>query len=185
LDGERLVKTARKIIEDYLSGRKTPKVGIDGNGGVFVTLKKQGELRGCIGIPAPGPLSERLKEAAQGVTRDPRFPPLELSEMQDTTVEVSVLTKPKPVEDPKKVVVGKDGIIMRRGFNSGLLLPQVPVEQGWTLEEYLDYGCLKAGLPPEAWKDGTAQIFTFQAKVFKEIEPNGEVVEIHQETKGE
>ncbi len=160
---EKAVKEARRVIEAHFEGGDyTPK--LEGKAGVFVTLTKNGRLRGCIGFPLPVELSTGLKEAALGAINDPRFPPLKKEELKEVRVEVSLLTPPERVENPlRSIVVGKHGIIVRRGFHSGLLLPQVAVEQGWNLEEFLDYGCIKAGLPPGCWKD--AEVYRFEAKV--------------------
>ena len=173
---EKIVKEARKIIESFFKGRDyDPEV--DGEAGVFVTLRKGGELRGCIGVPIPMDLKKALKEAALGAINDPRFPPVSGDEMEDITVEVSVLTPPERVSDPlKEIKVGKHGIIIRYGPYSGLLLPQVPVEEGWSLEEFLDYGCLKAGLPPGCWRNEGVEIYRFEAVVYEEERPKGKVV---------
>lgn len=163
---------ARKIIRSYLE-----RGGISDNteildrkcGGVFVTLHKKGELRGCIGTVGGVKLKEGLKRAAIGVIHDPRFPPLELDELKEVDVEVSVLTPPVRVAEPEKeVVIGRDGIIVQKGGRSGLLLPQVPVEEGWNLGEFLAYGCLKAGLQEGCWRDPGTIIFKFAADVFRE-----------------
>ncbi len=167
------MKLARKIIEDHFAGKET-EVPLDEKAGVFVTLKKNGELRGCIGIPYPMNLGLALKEAALGAIRDPRFPPVRKEEMKEVRVEVSVLTPPERVKDPlKEVEVGRHGIIVRCGPYSGLLLPQVPVEEGWDLKEFLDYGCLKAGLPPGCWKN--CEVYRFEAEIFEETSPDGKV----------
>lgn len=143
--------------------------------GVFVTLKKAGSLRGCIGYPLP------YKELAQGIVenataaafQDPRFPPLIEKELDEMTIEISLLTVPSPVSSPEEVTVGRDGIIISAGFNRGLLLPQVPVEQNWDREQFLDYGCLKASLPAGYWRKNPVTIEVFQAQVFGEDEFSG------------
>lgn len=139
--------------------------------GAFVTLKKYGELRGCIGqVEATVPLLETVAACAvSSAVRDPRFPPVDLTELPDLHIEISVLTKPTPVGDLESIVVGRDGLIISKGAHKGLLLPQVPVEQGWDREEYLRYLCRKAGLGPEEYKAG-ATILRFQALVFGEDE---------------
>ncbi|HTY89719.1 MAG TPA: TIGR00296 family protein [Methanocella sp.] len=187
-DGTLAVRTARKVIEEYVKTNKVPKVELpesfNGLSGVFVTLKEGGELRGCIGYPYPDlPLSKALADAAvQAATQDPRFPMVRSAELDRISVEVTVLSEPellkaKPVDRPKRLVVGRDGIIVEYGLYRGLLLPQVPVEQGWGPEEYLEYGCLKAGISPDMWVDDRAKIYTFQGQIFQETSPNGEVVE--------
>ena len=140
--------------------------------GVFVTLHRGGELRGCIGYPLPlKPLGEAVAEMAVAAAfEDPRFPAVAAEELDELEIEISVLTVPRKVDGPDQVQVGRDGIIISKGFQRGLLLPQVPVEQGWNLEQYISYGCRKAGLPPDEWKKGV-QIEIFQAIVFREKGP--------------
>jgi len=137
--------------------------------GAFVTLKVGGELRGCIGYPLPyKPLAETVAEmAVAAATQDYRFDPIDPEDLARLDIEISVLTLPKTVTDVKEIEVGKHGIIVSQGRNSGLLLPQVPEEYGWDLETFLRHGCQKAGLPANAWKTG-AKIETFEAQVFSE-----------------
>ncbi len=137
--------------------------------GVFVTLKKGGNLRGCIGyVIGMKPLYEEVIENSYNAAfRDPRFPPLEKSEFKDIKIEISVLTVPEPVVSVDDIVVGRDGLIIEKGFSKGLLLPQVPVEWGWDRDEFLKHTCNKAGLPDDAWKQG-AKISKFEAIVFGE-----------------
>ena len=137
----------------------------------FVTLLEDGELRGCIGYPLPlKPLGEAVAEmAVAAASEDPRFPSVTQDELGKLDIEISVLTVPQQVAGPENVQVGVDGIIVSKGPRRGLLLPQVPVEQGWDLEQYISYGCRKAGLPPDEWKKGV-QIEVFQAIVFGEKE---------------
>ncbi|WP_148688678.1 TIGR00296 family protein [Methanopyrus sp. SNP6] len=192
-EGEFLVRLARKAIVHYLeSGKKIEEKPLtqrlEEKRGVFVTLKKypSDELRGCIGFPEPiKPLVEATVEAAiSAATGDPRFPPMrDLSEMEKIKVEVSVLTPPKKLEvdNPKeyveKIEIGRHGIIVRRGARSGLLLPQVPVEEGWDEIEFLSHACLKAGLPPDWWCSSDCEIYVFEAQVFEEEKPEGPVRE--------
>lgn len=171
---QELLALARETIKNYLSdGRKeyppTDNPKFREERGIFVTLHKQGDLRGCIGYPLPiKPLWEAVADhAISCATEDPRFNPVQPEELQDIDLEISVLTVPIAVGGPDDVVVGRDGIIITKGFMRGLLLPQVPVEQGWDLEEYISYGCRKAGLPPDEWKRGV-KIETFQGIVFGE-----------------
>ncbi len=154
--------------------------------GAFVTLKTHpdGRLRGCIGYPEPVlPLSRAVVRAAiSAATQDPRFYPLTPAELPRVTVEVSVLTPPEPLmaEDrerlPEMIVVGRDGLIVRAGPWSGLLLPQVPVEWGWDSREFLDQTCLKAGLSPGCWRRPDVEVLRFTAIVFAEESPLGRVV---------
>ncbi|MBL7135841.1 MAG: AmmeMemoRadiSam system protein B [Candidatus Marinimicrobia bacterium] len=136
--------------------------------GAFVTLEKHDQLRGCIGYILPVyPLYETVIEVATSAAlKDPRFPPVSESELDDITVEVSVLTVPKVITDPKVIEVGKHGIIIKRGFYQGLLLPQVATEYGWDRETFLEHTCNKAGLPKDAWKDKDTEIKIFSAQVF-------------------
>ena len=170
-----LLKIARKSLESYLSKGKIPHFEVERQTlkekrGVFVTLKKQDELRGCIGrIVADTPLYEGVaKVAVDSAVGDPRFPPLKLEELKDIEIEISVLTPFKKVEDLEKIVVGRDGLMIQKGFHSGLLLPQVPVEYGWDRETFLEHLCYKAGLPPYAYKEKDAVIYKFSALVFSE-----------------
>jgi len=173
-DKGQLLRLARSAVEEFV-GRGVVIDDRTGNAkflspkGVFVTLKKRGELRGCIGFIEPvAPLSQALIRAAiYAATEDPRFPPVGPAELKDLEVEVSVLTPLKEVANPAQVQVGRHGLVISRGGQRGLLLPQVPVENGWDRETYLREGCLKAGLPPDAWKKG-AKMEVFEAIVFHE-----------------
>jgi uncharacterized protein (TIGR00296 family) len=193
-EGKLLVKLARKAIVEWLKN----KVRIDppedvserlrANAGVFVTLNrwdKGRSLRGCIGIPYPvKPLIEATIEAAiDAATGDPRFPPVKLGEMKYITVEVSVLTPPTeikvadPTDYPKHIKIGVDGLIVEKGLFKGLLLPQVAVEWNMDPEEFLSNCCMKAGLPPDSWISRDIKVSKFQALVFAEEEPDGNVRE--------
>lgn len=192
-DGRFLVSLARTAISEYLSKQKVidppqdaPKHLLE-KSGVFVSLhsaEPSRELRGCIGYPFPTePLAAAtIRSAIEAATGDPRFNPVELPEFkQQLLVEVSVLTVPeemltkKTAERPKEVQIGRDGLIVGRGARRGLLLPQVAPEWQWDGEEFLCNCCLKAGLPPDAWLDKNTRVEKFQAVVFEEVEPNGEV----------
>jgi AmmeMemoRadiSam system protein A len=171
-----LLKLARETIKKHLAGGggacPTPEGPVfKEKRGVFVTLHRDGELRGCIGYPLPlKPLGEAVAEMAVAAAfEDPRFPAVEAGELGELEIEISVLTVPQKVDGPDQVRVGRDGIIISKGFQRGLLLPQVPVEQGWDLEQYISFGCRKAGLAPDEWKRGV-QIEVFQAIVFGEKE---------------
>ncbi len=190
--GSFLVKLSRTAVEEYLkSGVKiappenTPPELFE-NRGVFVTIKTfpGKELRGCIGYPEPVmPLVLATIDAAiSAATRDPRFYPVRPEELPNLVFEVTVLTPPEPIdappeELPNRIKVGRDGLIVRCGFASGLLLPQVPVEWGWNETEFLSQTCMKAGLPPNCWLDPRCKFFKFQGQIFTELEPYGEVVE--------
>jgi hypothetical protein len=140
------------------------------NGAAFVTLKVHGELRGCIGhVVATDPLYECVAEVARAAAiEDPRFDPVGPGELDQLTFEISVLTPPEVVTDPTTIQVGRDGLIMSRGGRRGLLLPQVPGEQGWSREQFLDGTCRKAGLPAGCWSDPGTRIESFRAIVWGE-----------------
>ena len=168
------LKLARQALEHYFKTGgilRSPVASgtLKEQRGAFVTLTVDGELRGCIGYPLPEkPLDETIIEmAVAAATQDTRFEPLAANELKKLKMEISVLGLPEPVKEPAEVRVGSHGIIVSKGFHRGLLLPQVPVEYGWDRETYLDHGCLKAGLPPDAWKKG-AKIEVFTAQVFSE-----------------
>jgi len=135
--------------------------------GAFVTLKRHGRLRGCIGhIVGDKPLRETVAEMAQAAAfNDPRFPPLTPDEFAELDVEISILS-PLSRCQAMDVKLGRHGLLVRRGEHSGLLLPQVAREYGWDRETFLTQTCLKAGLPPAAWQDQATEIFCFEAEVF-------------------
>jgi len=141
-------------------------------------------LRGCIGYPLPDKsLFSALEDAAiSAATKDTRFSPVNYKELDSITFEVTVLTPPKkivaskPEEYLSKIKVGRDGLIVKHGFYSGLLLPQVPIEYGWNEKEFLEYTCEKAGLPKNYWKNSETEIQKFEGIVFKEENPNGIVI---------
>jgi AmmeMemoRadiSam system protein A len=145
---------------------ETPK--LKENRGAFVTLKRKGQLRGCIGyIQAFKPLSRTIMEMAQAAAfQDPRFPPLAKNELADLDIEISVLTPFRLIQDIEEIEVGKHGLLIERGGYSGLLLPQVATEYRWDRQTFLEHTCLKAGLPKEAWKDKNTKIQVFAAEIF-------------------
>lgn len=172
-----LLKLARDTIRAHLAGNKAPPGDTDDPAmhqqrAVFVTLHKNGRLRGCIGqLTARQPLIDAVRDAAiSAATRDPRFPPITLEELDSIQIEISVLSPPKEVKDPSEIKVGKHGIIVSQGLRRGVFLPQVAPEQGWDRETMLRHLCAdKAGLSPDAWRRGaTLQVFT--AQVFGEDE---------------
>jgi AmmeMemoRadiSam system protein A len=174
-----LLGLAREVITARLTSGKTLKHAttdpvLRAERGAFVTLKVDGELRGCIGYPLPyKPLADTVAEmAVAAATQDTRFEPLAPSELPRLDIEISALTLPRPVSDVSEIVVGKHGIIVSKGRYKGLLLPQVPLEYGWDLPIYLGHGCQKAGLPKDEWKKG-AKIEIFEAQVFSESEAAG------------
>ena len=189
-DGVVLVKTARKAVTQFLSNGNRMKLESDleekfsFNSGVFVTLNNPDGLRGCIGFPMPEKkLSHAVIEGAiAAATEDPRFPSVKTNELNDIVFEVTVLTPPvkidvsDPMEYLEKIKVGRDGLIIRHSFSSGLLLPQVPVEYGWNVEEFLQHTCEKAGLSRDTWKNESVKIEKFEGIIFKEETPNGAIV---------
>ena len=135
-----------------------------------MTLHHKGALRGCIGhITARLPLWKTIESMAEASAfRDPRFPALTAGELEEIDLEISVLSPLWEASSPEEVITGTHGIYITRGFQAGVLLPQVPVEQGWNREEYLTHGCYKAGLPGDAWTEKTTKIELFTAIIFGE-----------------
>ncbi len=205
-EGEKAVKLARTVVETHLdwlasSGSTHDKhvnnyedmeLNRDSESyGVFVTLNyidshKQEHLRGCIGFPmAQKSLYRSIIDASiAAATQDPRFPPVEKKELAEIVFEVSILTRPEEikVQNPKEylnvIKIGRDGLILRWRHGSGLLLPQVPVEFKWDIEEYLANLCYKAGAPPDIWLMSNSKLYSFQASIYKESHPNGIVVRV-------
>jgi uncharacterized protein len=138
--------------------------------GAFVTLRIGGELRGCIGyVEATDPLLEVVARAATKAAReDPRFEPVSAAEVEHLEIEISAMSRVTPLPDPADIRLGVHGLIIELGGNRGLLLPQVPLEYGWTREEFLSHTARKAGLPASAWRDPLAKLFWFEAEVFDE-----------------
>ncbi len=170
-----LLRLARNTIADSLGvqGGPSPDLGdelFSEKCGAFVTLHVNGRLRGCIGyIQGVKPLRDTVVEMAKASAfKDPRFPPLRKDEYPSIDIEISVLSPIETVGDVRDIKVGRGGVIISRGFNSGLLLPQVPVEQGWDLDEFLANTCYKAGLPASAWQQKGTKIEKFSAQVFGE-----------------
>ena len=169
---QELLEIARQALE-LMVGRSqifSPRIRhsrLDTPAGAFVTLKKHGQLRGCIGfIEPPGPVYQAVALAAgAAATRDHRFRPVTPEELPTIEIEISVLTPPRRIQDPDLVRVGKHGLIVSQGERKGLLLPQVPVENRWDRRTFLQQACLKAGLPRDAWRKG-AELFVFEALVF-------------------
>ena len=192
-EGRFLVDLARQTVTEYLENGKVLQVpeGVSPklmeNSGVFVTLSILHDgtkrLRGCIGLPYPTtPLVQAVIDAAlSAATRDPRFSPVTPEELDQITFEVSVLTPPelvtaeKPTHYPSKIKVGQDGLVVEKSYCKGLLLPQVPVEWNWNEEEFLCQCCMKAGLPPDSWLLKDTKIYRFQAIIFEEASPKGQI----------
>ncbi len=168
-----LLRLARSSITQFIQEEKvlnyeTQSSILLSKKGAFVTLKKEGQLRGCIGYIEPAlPLYQTIIRASIfAACRDPRFPPVSVDELEELEIEISVLTPLKKIQTPRLVEVGKHGLVISKGNKKGLLLPQVPVENHWSRETFLQQACLKAGLPENAWKTG-ADIFIFEAVVFQ------------------
>jgi uncharacterized protein len=168
-----LVAIARDAVRTAV-GADAPAATIGGGefpdaSGAFVTLKRGGQLRGCIGtLQCRGPLAEEIaRVAASAALEDPRFPPLTAAELDGLDVEVSVLGPLEEVDpsDPGAIVIGRHGLVVEQGRRRGLLLPQVATEWGWDREQFLAQTSVKAGLPPDAWRRG-ATVYRFVADVF-------------------
>jgi len=195
-DGKQLIKFARENIEHYLTTSRRIEVPLDIKNkfsekyGVFVTLneyKANGNtLRGCIGYIEPVySLYEVIHRVSiSSAVEDFRFRSVTINDMDKIVIEISILTPPKLIEiiEPKeyfdKIEIGRDGLIAEKGMRRGLLLPQVPIDHGrnWDVNTFLNHTCNKAGLSENAWKDKQTKIYSFQAILFEELEPRGEVV---------
>ncbi|HLD49547.1 MAG TPA: TIGR00296 family protein [archaeon] len=178
-DKKFLLALARETIEKFARNEKIEKPTkypevLNQNHGVFCTLTKNGNLRGCIGMPYPAmPLIKSLISSACSACEDSRFRPLREAELKEIKIELSVLTEPNLIEAKgdaiiKSIKIGEDGLIIHYGPYSGLLLPQVAAEHKWSAEKFLDNLCIKAGLAEGMWRDPRAVIYKFQADVFSE-----------------
>ncbi|MCX6821695.1 MAG: TIGR00296 family protein [Candidatus Aenigmarchaeota archaeon] len=190
-DGKKLIKLARQTVEDYFKNKELvlKKTEYNKKNGIFVSIHMypDHELRGCIGYPYPDlKLGEALQRASiSAAFQDPRFPSLKEDEFNSIVFEISVLTEPElivvknPKEYLKKIEIGKDGLITEHGFYKGLLLPQVPLEfePKWGVETFLEQTCMKSGLLPDMWLDPRTKIYKFQAQIFKEKNPRGEIIQ--------
>lgn len=170
-DRKKLLKLARDSVRAAIEGDHLPPIPEDDvfkrDGGAFVTLRKNGALRGCIGhFTGTGSLGRTVADmAVSAALKDPRFPPVRPGELREIDIDISVLS-PMEQSSPEDVIPGTHGVYVRQGFRSGTLLPQVASEEGWDRVTLLDHTCLKAGLPPGAWRRGDAEIFTYTAEVF-------------------
>lgn len=174
-DQKVLFKVARDSIRAHLKGEKAPlprEVSpiLREPRGVFVTLNRQGRLRGCIGyLEAVKPLIEAVQDmAVSAAFCDPRFPPLTESELADLEVEISILTPMRRIESIEEIQVGRHGLYLEQGARRGLLLPQVATEYGWDRLTFLKQTCIKAGLPQDAWQDPATRIYVFSAQILHE-----------------
>lgn len=174
-----LLRIARESIKFFLE--KGARMQLSGGSypafqeklGAFVTLRKDGQLRGCIGnMVGIQPLYLTIRDmAVEAAANDPRFEALSADELKDIQIEISVLSPLEKVASPEDIVMGKHGVMVRNGFRSGVFLPQVATETGWSREEFLNTLCQqKAGLPPDAWKDKSTELFIFTAEIFSEDE---------------
>jgi len=177
-DRAALLQLARATIAYYLQHHRTARAedlgvpitdGMRRLAGGFVTLHKHGQLRGCIGEIAPERELYRVvhDQALNAAFRDPRFPPLQADELDEVDIEISVLTPPQPVASWQEIEVGRHGVILQKSGRSAVFLPQVAPEQGWDRETMLTHLSMKAGLPPDAWREG-ARFEVFEAIVFGE-----------------
>jgi len=195
-EGTMLINFARDNIEFFLKNdRKIPiptliKEKFTNKYGAFVTLNKYNEqgnpLRGCIGYIEPKySLYEVIHRVSiNSAIEDPRFPSVTYEEMDNLIIELSILTPPKLIEINvpddylNKIIIGRDGLIVEKGMRRGLLLPQVPIDhdRNWDVETFLSQTCIKAWLDSQAWKDLSTKVYSFQAILFEEKEPRGEVI---------
>ena len=191
--GKKLVKLARSTVEKKIKEgkfeiEKVEDRELNEKRGIFITIQKFPEktLRGCIGFTSEEfPIYEGVQKAAfSSAFEDQRFPPIKKENLSKIIFEVSILTKPKSIQvkDPeeyaKKIEIGKDGLMLQNGPFTGLLLPQVPLEFNWKVEEFLDNLCFKAGLTSDWLHDENTRLWKFQSQIFAEKEPKGEIVEI-------
>lgn len=168
-----LLKLARLTIKNELEKEEKEKIDFkfpEIKRGAFVTLHKQGELRGCIGtFRSDRNIEDVIKDMALAASfEDTRFSPLELQELDEIDIEISVLSPLRKIKSIAEIEVGRHGLYISRGFRSGVLLPQVATEYNWDRETFLVHTCLKAGLPEDAWKDSATRIEVFSAEVFGE-----------------
>jgi MEMO1 family protein len=176
---EELLRIARQSVETAVKERRVVEApaprseALNQERGAFVTLKKGGELRGCIGYVAPiKPLYLTVRDVARfAALQDARFRPVTAGELPALEYEISVLSPMRRVMDPKEIAVGEHGLLIRKGNSEGVLLPQVPVEERWDRATFLQEICRKAGLPPRAWQDADADLFRFTALVFGAARP--------------
>lgn len=173
-DRAALLGIARAAVLAHVQGKPLPAPEATGAlaeiRGAFVTLHARGELRGCVGTFQPTESLARTvaRMAVAAASDDPRFPPVEASEIPALDLSVSALGPRAPLPDPRAVRVGVDGLLVRRGWHRGALLPKVAVEHGWSVEEFLKHVCLKAGLPARAWQEPGTELEVFQAEEFGE-----------------
>ena len=172
-----LLRIARETVENTVSGSAPGDYNIDDpvlniECGAFVTIHDHGNLRGCIGnITARTPLWKTVMNMAiEASTRDPRFPAISADELDDIDIEISALSPLWKIKDIEKIEAGKHGILIKKGFNQGLLLPQVATKNNFNRKSFLEHTCLKAGLDQNCYKDKNCEIHIFSAAVFGEAD---------------
>lgn len=181
MNGKRLIEIARRAIKTYFSKEDFQVNEFNEKRGIFVTLYKRDQLKGCIGYIKAIDLNKGIIDAARSAAFfDPRFMPLQKEELKDIRIEISLLTNPELLEGNylKQIKIGRDGLIVEKDFNSGLLLPQVFVEYDANAEEALEMTCEKAGLDKNAWKEKNTKFYKFQCEVYSEKIPNGDVTKV-------
>ena len=179
--GQYLLNLSKESVKYFLESGKTMLRPTDYPSelndplGVFVTLNKNNNLRGCIGYPEPikPVIDATIEVAVSAAFNDPRFPQVSKKEFEDLDFEVTVLTKPEIIEVKKadeyfdKIEIGRDGLIIQKGYARGLLLPQVAVENAFTKEDFLNHTCMKAGISADCWMDQSCDVYKFQGQIFK------------------
>jgi uncharacterized protein (TIGR00296 family) len=201
-DGTFLVRLARQTVDEYVRSETRPSIPADASpnllekSGVFVTLNVMDgahvRLRGCIGRPYPTQalVEATVDSAIDAAIHDPRFSPVSPEELDHIVVELSVLTPPNRLEysNPDELLelvqVGRDGLIASRGMMRGLLLPQVAAEYGWDTRTFLEHTCNKAGFHKDLWRDSGTEFNAFQAEIFGETSPRGEIVRNPEHSRG-
>ncbi len=178
MNSKRLIEIARRAIKTYFLKQDFKINEFSEKKGIFVTLYKDENLRGCIGFIKAINLNKGIIDAARAAAfSDPRFNPVQEEEFKDIRIEVSLLSEPELLKGDylKKIEIGKDGLIVEKNFNSGLLLPQVALDYNVNAKEFLEMTCEKAGLDKNAWKLEDVKVYKFQCEVYSEEKPNGEV----------
>lgn len=170
-----LLSIARKSIETHIQSGQIyieprEEKTLNARNGCFVTIKQNGQLRGCIGnFQSELPIFREVAEmAVASASKDPRFYPMKEEDLNDFSLEISVLSPLHKIEVFEEIEVGKHGIYLEKGYYRGVLLPQVAIEHGWDRETFLNQTCVKAGLPTDAWSADDAEIYIFSAQVFGE-----------------
>lgn len=179
-DKKTLVKLARNSISLYFKNQETEKPNFIERYGVFVNIEKGNNLRGSIGFPDPiMPLAQAVSDGARcAAFLDPKFQPLKENELNEVTFQVSFLTKPRPIKDLKEIQINKHGIIIEYTGYKGMMLPH-EFPKNLNLDEALSLVCEKAGLPKDFWKEPCCKISIFDSEIYKEVAPNGDIIQIN------